>query len=188
MVQQIIRSLEGLRDIPADPAPTFTFAHILLPHAPYLVDEHCDPLEHPIGDDMQEDTPEQRADYIGQVRCMDRMVLDAVTTLLRRSSTPPVILVVGDHGTGFSDLGFYGHPESVPWAFIRERFGAFGAFYLPAGGYSVFREPVTLVNVLGNVLRYYFNADLPESPNDLRVSGQELLNFYPVDSLRYSAP
>jgi hypothetical protein len=57
MAQQILRSFEGLRDVPADPAPTFTFAHILLPHAPYLVDARCQPLAHPIADDMQEDTP-----------------------------------------------------------------------------------------------------------------------------------
>ena len=65
------------REVPADPAPTFTFAHILLPHVPYLLDARCRPLAHPISDDMQEDTPEQRADYIGQVRCVDRLVLDA---------------------------------------------------------------------------------------------------------------
>ena len=188
MGQQILRSFEGLRDVPADPAPTFTFVHILLPHAPYLVDAQCQPLAHPIADDMQEDTPEQRADYVGQVRCVDRLLLDAVTALLRRSSTPPVILVVGDHGPGFSDLGFYGHPESVPPAFIRERFGAFGAFHLPAGGDSLFREPVTVVNVLGHVLRYYFNADLAESANDMYVSGQELFRFYPVEPGQYAVP
>ena len=129
---------------------------------------------------MQEDTPEQRADYVGQVRCVDGLLLGAVTELLRRSSTPPVILVVGDHGSGFSDLGFYGHPESVPPAFIHERFGAFGAFLLPAGGDSLFREPITLVNVMGKVLRYYFAADLPPSADSLYVSGEELFNFYPV--------
>jgi Sulfatase len=188
MVRQIVGSFEGLHEVPADPAPTFTFVHILLPHAPYLLDAQCQPLAHPIADDMQEDNPEQRADYIGQVRCVDGLLLDAVTAILRRSSTPPVILVVGDHGSGFSDLGFYAHPESVPPAFIRERFGAFGAFHLPAGGDSLFREPVTLVNVLGNVLRYYFGADLPESANDMYVSGQELFRFYRVDPEQHAAP
>ena len=180
MVQHIVRTFDGLRDVPADPAPTFAFVHILLPHAPYLLDAQCHPLAHPITDDMQEDTPEQRADYVGQVRCVDGLLLGAVTALLRRSSTPPVILVVGDHGSGFSDLGFYGHPESVPPAFIHERFGAFGAFLLPAGGDSLFREPITLVNVMGKVLRYYFAADLPPSADSLYVSGEELFNFYPV--------
>ncbi len=188
VAEQIFRSIEGLRRVPADPAPTFTFVHLLLPHAPYLLDAQCRPLAHPIADDMQKDTPEQRADYIGQVRCVDGLLLDAVTGLVQRSSTPPVILVVGDHGSGFSDLGFYGHPERVPPAFIRERFGAFGAFHLPAGGDSLFREPVTLVNVMGHVLRYYFNADLPESANDMYVSGQELFRFYPVEPGGHALP
>jgi hypothetical protein len=180
MVQHIVRTFDGVRDVPADPAPTFTFVHILLPHAPYLLDAQCQPLAQPITDDMQEDTPEQRADYVGQVRCVDGLLLGAVTAIVQRSSTPPVILVVGDHGSGFSDLGFYGHPESVPPAFIHERFGAFGAFRLPAGGDSLFREPITLVNVMSKVLRYYFAADLPPSADSLYVSGQELFNFYPV--------
>jgi hypothetical protein len=181
MVDHILRSFEGLHDVAADPAPTFTFAHILLPHVPYLLDERCRPLERPISDDMEADTPEQRADYVGQVRCVDRLVLDLVTTLLRRSSTQPVILVVGDHGSRFADIGFYGHPESVSPAFVRERFGAFGAFYLPAGGDSTFHDPVTLVNVLGDVLRYYFNADLPRSLDEMYVSGQHPYRFYRVD-------
>jgi hypothetical protein len=181
LVQHILRSFEGLQGVAADPAPTFTFAHVLLPHVPYLLDESCRPLDRPISDDMEADTPEQRADYIGQVRCVDRLVLDLVTRLLQRSSTPPVILVVGDHGPRFADVDFYAHPERVSAAFIRERFGAFGAFYLPAGGASAFHEPVTLVNVLGNVLRYYFNADVPPTTNDMYVSGEQPYRFYPVD-------
>jgi len=182
IVQHFLRSFEGLREVAANPAPTFTFAHILLPHVPYLLDASCRPLEHSIPDHMEADTPEQRSDYIGQVRCVDGLVLDLVTTLLRRSSTPPVILVVGDHGPRFADVGFYGHPESVSTAFIRERFGAFGAFYLPVGGNREFHEPVTLVNLLGNVLRYYFNADLPPSVDDMYVSGEQPYRFYRVDA------
>jgi hypothetical protein len=188
LVRFLLRTFEGLQEIPANPAPTFTFAHVLLPHIPYLLDERCDPLEHSIPDDMEADTPEQRADYIGQVRCVDRLVLDLVTTLLRRSSIPPVILVVGDHGPRFADVDFYEHPESVSTAFIRERFGAFGAFYLPVGGERAFPEPVTLVNVLGNVLRYYFNADLQPSLDDMYVSGEQLYRFYPVDARLLAEP
>jgi hypothetical protein len=188
LVQHFLRSFEGLSEVPADPAPTFAFAHVLLPHVPYLVDERCRPLERPIPDDMEADTPEQRADYIGQVRCVDGLVLDLVTTLLGRSPTPPVILVVGDHASRFADVGFYGHPDRVSTAFIRERFGAFGAFYLPAGGDRAFREPVTLVNVLGNVLRYYFAADLPPGADDLYVSGEQLYHFYPVDPRLLGGP
>lgn len=181
MTQQFLRSFQGLRAVPSIPAPTFTFAHLLLPHIPYILDAGCRPLEHAISDDMEADTPAQRAAYIAQVQCTDRLVLELVTALLQRSSTPPVILLVGDHGPRFADIGFYGHPERVSTAFIRERFGAFGAFYLPAGGERAFHEPVTLVNVLGNVVRYYFGVDLPPSGDDMYVSGQQLYRFYRVD-------
>jgi len=180
MALHFMRSFEGLRTMAAGPAPTFAFAHILLPHVPYVVDAQCRPLEQPIADWMEADTPQQRRAYVDQVRCVDALVLDLVTALLQHSSPAPIIVVVGDHGPRFSDIGFYGHPERVPPAFVRERFGAFGAFYLPAGGESVFREPVTLVNVLGHILRYYFGADLPASSDEMYVSGEYLYEFYPA--------
>ena len=187
VAEHFLSTLRGLRDLPADPAPTFTFAHILLPHVPYVVDERCRPLRNPIDDSMEADTPEQRSAYINQVQCVDALVLDAVTALLRQSATSPIILIVGDHGPRFTDdIGFYAHPEKVSTAFVRERFGAFGAFHLPAGGDTVFREPVTLVNVLGHVLRYYFNAELAPSSNDMYVSGVELYRFHPVAAERYA--
>jgi hypothetical protein len=134
------------------------------------------------------------ADNPGQYRSSDLVIVLGVAALVAgglvlvvlaalrvRFPPAPVIIVVGDHGSRFADVGFYDHPERVTRAFIRERFGAFGAFYLPSGGASAFHEPVTLVNVLGNVLRYYFGADLPLCPDSLYVSGLELYRFYPVD-------
>ncbi len=181
VTRHILRTFSALQDVPEDPAPTFAFAHVLAPHIPYLFDEWCRPLKHPIPDYREADTPRQRAAYLGQVRCVDRQVLGLVSTLLRRSSPAPVIVLLGDHGPRFSDVGFYAHPGRVSTAFVRERFGAFGAFYLPGGGASAFHEPVTLVNVMGNVLRYYFGAELPPSPDSMYVSGEQLYRFYPVD-------
>lgn len=181
LVEHFRRSFEGLRGVVEDAAPTFTFAHVLLPHVPYVVDRDCRPLAREIPDYMEADTPEQRAHYLAQVRCVDSLVLDLVTDLLQRSTPPPVILLVGDHGPRFADVGFYAHPARVSTAFIRERFGAFGAFYLPAGGEQEFREPVSLATVMGNVLRYYFGAELPRPSDALYVSGEEPYRFYEVD-------
>ena len=85
MAQQFLRTFAGLRAVPSIPAPTFTFAHLLLPHIPYILDAGCRPLEQAISDDMEADTPAQRAAYIAQVRCADRLVLELVTALLRQS-------------------------------------------------------------------------------------------------------
>jgi hypothetical protein len=134
---------------------------------------------------MEEADPEQQGPYLAQLRCADHLVLDLVTTLLRTSQPAPVIIIVGDHGSRFAGPTFVARPESASTALIRERFGAFGAFYLPAGGDSQFTGSVTLVNVMRNVLRYYFGADLPPRPDDQYISGELPFLYYKVDSTGY---
>ena len=178
-----LRFMEALRRMPADSAPTFVLAHSVLSHHPYYLDASCRTRERPLAPRQIEDgEPVHRAARVAQLRCVDSLVVDVATTLLRESRPQPVILVVGDHGTQFADPLHLQRPESVSPAFVRERFGTLGAFYLPAGGDSALSGSVTLVNVMGHVLRYYFGADLPTSPDDRYVSGIQPFRFHRVDS------
>jgi hypothetical protein len=178
-----LRFMEGLRRMAADSAPTFVLAHSVLSHYPYYLDASCRTLERPLVPSAIEDgQPVYRAARVAQLRCVDSLVVDVVTTLLRESRPEPVILVVGDHGTQLTDPLHLQRPESVSAAFVRERFGTLGAFHLPAGGDSALSGSVTLVNVMGHVLRYYFGADLPPSPDDRYVSGTRPYRFFRVDS------
>jgi hypothetical protein len=177
------RTFNGIKRLRDDPAPTFAFAHLLFPHGPFLVGADCRPRAHPLFLMAESKKPEVRAAYVDQLRCSNRLVLDLVTTLLRDSPTPPIILIVGDHGTTTMNAGYWAQPERASAAFTRERFGAFGAFYLPAGGDSLFAGRVTLVNVLGHVLRYYFGADVPVAPDDQFVSGTRPYRFYRRDQV-----
>jgi hypothetical protein len=182
-----LREFDALKDVPSDTAPTFAFAHVMLPHIPYVYDSDCRPRRRPITLAEENDSPEQRAAYLAQVACVDRMTLDAVRGILRRSPTPPIILVLADHGSRFTDVRFYEHPESVSRDFVKERFGAFAAAYLPAGGDSAFRQPITLVNVFRHVLAHYFGAELPPLPAEHYVSGARPYVFYPVPAAMISA-
>ena len=151
-------SLEQFGRLPSITVPVFGFAHVLSPHGPYVFDRRCGKVPR-----LEMADPER---YIGQLECLNRMVLRLVTRLLRHSAVAPVILLQGDHGT---DLLEYHSPPcaaQVSPAAARERLGAFGAYYLPHGGAAAFGDSVTVVNVLGNVLRYYFHADLPREPDD----------------------
>jgi hypothetical protein len=178
-----LRFMEGLRRMAGDSAPTFVLAHTVLSHQPYYLDASCRTLERPLLPRAIDDgEPVYRAARVAQLRCVDSLVVDVVTTLLRDSRPEPVILIVGDHGTQLADPLHLERPERVSAAFVRERFGAFGAFHLPAGGDSALSGSVTLVNVMGHVLRYYFGADLPPSPDDRYVSGTQPYRFYRVDS------
>jgi hypothetical protein len=165
--RHVERVFAGMSQVPKVPGPVFTFAHVMSPHSPYLFDRNCRP------------TPSESAasrakhvgpSYVGQIQCINRMVLDLVGTVLRTSEIPPVILLQGDHGSKtllpYKDRT----PEAITLAAAKERLGAFGAYYLPDHGSEVFGDSVTVVNVMGNVLRHYVGADLDRQPDDLYLS------------------
>lgn len=179
--RRLDRTVRAIAAVARDTTPTFVFAHILRPHAPFVLDASCRPLPHQIGTTGSVGTAAERGPYLDQLKCVDKELLALVTTILAESPTPPVIVIVGDHGTRFTDPYFYEHPRNVSPDFIRERFGAFGAFYLPAGGDTLFNGRVSLVNVMRNVLVYYFGAQIPRSPDTQYVNGEKLFEFFPVD-------
>jgi hypothetical protein len=152
------RTLEAFSRLPSIREPVFAFAHVVNPHSPYVFDRSCRPPGAMRNRDRQ-------ASYVAQVECLNRLLLRTVRHLLEDSEVPPVIILQGDHGT--STQGYYdaGSAREMSPAAARERFGAFGAYYLPAGGATAFGDTVTVVNVLGDVLRHYFGADLPREPD-----------------------
>jgi hypothetical protein len=166
-VDYLRSTLAGLAQLAADPAPTFAFAHVINPHPPWVFDRRCRPASR---SSAGRSPIERQRRYLEQLNCLNGLVLQLVTTLIRSSPQPPIILLQGDHGT--NTLRFSNSPtaEAIPIEKARERFGAFGAFYLPGGGDREFGDSVTLVNVMGNVLRYYFGADLPREPDDMYLS------------------
>ena len=143
--------------------PTFTFAHILKPHDPYVFDRDCATL--PRGPEGDEAGP-----YIEQLQCLNHLLLGTVREILRTSEVPPVILIQGDHGSKMLGATGYADVAQVPPDAGRERLGAFGAYYLPGGGAAAFGDTVTVVNVLGDVLRHYLHADVRRAPDDHYLS------------------
>ncbi len=161
------RTLAALARVPDDPRPTFAFAHILNPHRPYAFDAHCGILKAR----ATSDRPSGRKEgYVGQVECLNTLLLGLITSLIRHSSPAPIILLQGDHGTNMLDYSAAKSAAAVSPDQARERFGAFGAYYVPGGGSRVFSDSVTVVNVMTKVLDYYFNAGIPLAPDSLYMS------------------
>jgi hypothetical protein len=162
----LTRTFSGLARIPKIPGPVFAFAHVLSPHKPFTFAGNCRPLAR-VANAL---SSKAASPYVEQVRCLDRMVLSLVATLLRDSDVQPVILFQGDHGTAEPAFDSAATAGAIPVEAAHERLGAFGAYYLPDHGAAAFGDSVTVVNVLGNVLRYYLGADLPREPDDMYLS------------------
>jgi hypothetical protein len=160
----VTRTFAGIAQVPKIPGPVFTFVHMLKPHSPYVFDRDCRP---PRASGRSE---HEAVSYVEQIQCLNHMVLDLVTTLLRTSDLPPVILLQGDHGSKMLLFDKAETAEKITLAAAKERVGAFGAYYLPDHGSEVFGDSVTLVNVMANVLRFYLGAALPREPDDMYLS------------------
>lgn len=162
----IIRTLHALAAVPERPEPTFAFAHVVSPHWPYVFTADCRVQPPPR---LRGRASRQHA-YIGQLQCLNHLVLGTVKEILARSSEPPVILLQGDHGTNLLRYSDASSAAAVSPAQARERFGAFGAYYLPAGGEKLFSDTVTVVNVLQKVLSHYLGAEVSPAPDQLYMS------------------
>ncbi|MGH7525989.1 MAG: hypothetical protein ACREMX_04730 [Gemmatimonadales bacterium] len=174
--EHVRSTLAGVARVPELRGPVLVVAHLINPHSPFVFERDCRTAPWRSG------RGERGGVYVAQVECLNGMLLRLVTTLLRESAVPPIILLQGDHGTKRLKFSYYPTADSIPAAAARERLGAFGAYYLPSHGAEAFGDTVTVVNVLGNVLRYYFNADLPREPDDRYLSlGRSPYAFHKVD-------
>jgi hypothetical protein len=165
--EHVRRTLAAVAEVPERKEPTFTLAHILNPHYPYVFGHDCQPVKHRFTRGWGQGREKA---YLDQARCLNKVVLQTVTTLLQRSETQPIILLLGDHGTNSLHYSDAPTAAAVTPAQAQERFGAFGAFFLPGHGAGLLADSITLVNIIPTVLDRYLNAGIPLVPDHLYMS------------------
>jgi hypothetical protein len=164
------RTLRGLEQVSRLPEPTFAFAHLVSPHWPYVFRPNCRVAAPTV---IRARADRQRA-YTAQLQCLNRLVLQTVTGILRQSSVEPIIVIQGDHGTNLRWFSSTPSPQEITPAQSRERLGAFGAYYMPAGGARLFADTVTIVNVFQKVLSHYLGAQVEPASDELYVSTERM--------------
>ena len=148
------RTLERIAD---DPALTFTFAHILLPHPPYGFGEGG----RIVLKSEEESRPEAEL-YAQQLSFTNDKIRETVDALLAGpDETDPIIVITGDEGPFlcFNVDCIDGSPETY-----GIRFGTLRAYHLPGLDYTVPSDD-TGVNIFRMILREYFGVDMPDLPN-----------------------
>jgi hypothetical protein len=166
-----IRSaFENLDSVPELPNPKFVFAHILAPHPPFVFGPNGEPVNPPYpyndadGSELLNmhkiDKQQYKSLYIGQLRYINGRVLEAVDSIVRRSSRPPIIIVQGDHGSRMN----------VDWdsqakTDLREPFSILNAYLVPARVRRRLYDTITPVNSFRVLLSELFEADYPLLPD-----------------------
>jgi hypothetical protein len=131
-----------LKEIPDLNMSTFTIMHTLGAHSPWIYSsEGAEPSSN-----------NRRELILGQIQYVSKLLLDSIDTILAKSQTPPIILLV-------SDTGAFDSEELYSRENISARLSNFEAFYLPGLNQSskeLFCNPV-------NIFRSLFNSYFGEN-------------------------
>jgi hypothetical protein len=156
-------TFKTLQNIPEVSGAKVVFAHILSPHPPFVFNRNGNPIEPGLSYQLFDGSEYlgQQEDYLqgyrDQVAFVNDQILQTVDAILQKSQTPPVIILLGDHGPGSMFKLDLANPGCV-W----ERTSNFEVLLMP--GYSTdprLYSSISPVNHLRLVFNLYFNADLP---------------------------
>lgn len=140
-------------EIDAIRGPKFVFAHILVPHPPFLFDEHGEGLPMP-AEGMSE--AYTRAKYLAQAQYMETHVRKLVGKLMKKKREV-VMIIQGDHGPQITPLPDDTNPDTT---YLKERFGIFNAYYGPPAFRKVLYPTITPVNSFRLLLNRQFRSDI----------------------------
>ncbi|HET9912747.1 MAG TPA: hypothetical protein VFQ13_12700 [Anaerolineales bacterium] len=158
----ILFSLEKLSEVAEVPGPKFVFAHIMLPHPPFIFNHAGNFIvpNHPYvmwdASLFPGTTEEYQQGYKEQVTFLNQKMEIIISDILARSENPPIIILQGDHGPG----AFYDVLELDNNSCLSERFTILDAYYFPDGDYQLLYPSITPVNSFRVVLNKYFGAQL----------------------------
>ena len=134
----ILYDLDQLYNLPAMPGPKFVFAHMIIPHPPYVFGPNGEYIDYD-----REDIPA----YRDQVMYINKRILTLVQHIISTSATPPIIILQGDHG------GVITAPT--------DRMKIFNAYYLPDGGSQNLYPDITPINSFRVIFDTYFGGNYP---------------------------
>lgn len=163
------RQVEVLERIPEMAAeysnPTFVFAHVLMPHPPFVFDAEGnaivpgDPNFH-IGDadslvNVTMTIQEYQKSYAGQLHHLNRLLMGMVQRL-KKADPGCVIILQGDHGPGSQYVG-----NSLEKTNMHERTAILNAFFFPDGDYAELYPEITPANTFRVISNHFFKTEYP---------------------------
>jgi hypothetical protein len=160
----VLYTLDHLANIPQVNHPFFVFAHIMVPHPPFVFREG--------GEKVNFDRPYTTSDgshlligdgvarheyiegYREQLKFINNKIEQNIERILSHSTKPPIIILQSDHGPG----SWLDH-EDINKTYLKERMSILNAYYFPDNDYSALYEEITPVNTFRVIFNEYFGAD-----------------------------
>jgi hypothetical protein len=144
--------LDELPNIATIPEPTFTFAHILIPHTPYVFGPNGEIRSDP-GFYSGEDSGPVNEDYLvrgytGAIDFINGRMLEITRSILKAHESPPIIILQSDHGLRDAN-----------------RLLILNAYYFPGQAEEALYRTISPVNSFRVLFDEYFGTDFGRLPD-----------------------
>ena len=143
--ERTLFTLDKLDKLSYIKGPKFVFAHLVIPHPPYVFG----PTGGPVAPADVGTTKSQQgaSHYRDQAFYVSSRMKEIVPTIIANSTTPPIIVIQGDHGPTVA---------SRP----RSRMSNLNVYFLPGASKSLY-PTITPVNTFRVIFNNYFGQNLP---------------------------
>jgi hypothetical protein len=172
---------EKLAEVPRIKEPTFTFAHMIIPHPPYVFDQDGNFLTA-----RMEKNTGRMVGYIDQLVFLNKKIRTLVDKLLANSEVPPIIVLQADEGPWPLKID---ERDSTRFNWkqadnekLREKMGILNAYYLPGVDTGLLYPSITPVNSFRLIFNAYFGANFELLPdkNYVFMNDNQLYSFFEV--------
>jgi hypothetical protein len=150
--ERILFILDSLSDAPAIQSPKFVFAHLVVPHPPFVFAPEGEEVILPSQFTLTETTEIQDEakyveGYLNQLVFINTQMEAVLSEILTNSDVPPIIVIQADHGPGLSSAS--------------GRMAILNAYYLPGKDESVIYVDISPVNTFRVIFNEFFGANYP---------------------------
>lgn len=132
--------LSDLERTPEIPGPKFVFAHIMVPHTPFIFN--------PDGSYQHRTNPIDG--YRSNVEFIDNRLPSTLKTIIEKSDTPPIIIIMGDHG-----------PSTRKTITEQMRMAILSAYFVNDRAKEGLYSSITPINALRVILNEHYGGDYP---------------------------
>lgn len=150
--EDTLYALKQLQNVTDISGPKFVFAHLIIPHSPFVFGADGEKIDIPYDADAGNiyTWEDSKRGTIAAVTYINKRMLEILPQLIQNSERTPIIVVAGDHGT--------------PWGSYENEVKILAAFFTP-GSDVHFYQTITPVNIFRILFDTYFNGDFGKLPD-----------------------
>lgn len=159
----ILYKFQKLSELPHMKEPKFVFAHMLIPHTPFVFGRDGKFLSQKFVNNRS-----RYENYLDQLVFLNKKIKVLVDQLLASSDVPPIIILQGDEGSYPIRLVQAG--EKFDWSKassveIKQKMNILNAYYLPGVDTTELYQSISPVNSFRLIFNLYFDTDFKLLPD-----------------------